>query len=464
MKTLSLTFLFVLLSSFFVLAQVEDNQGTGLNFNDEQYGVDLMKAPLTRSLYGSSLPSSSSLKKWAPTPKSQGNFGTCVGWSSAFCAFTILEAKKNEWTDKATIDANTFSPGFVYKQIKMSSDISCKIGSSISDALEIMKTKGVAKYKDMDMNCPSSIPFDLFNKASKYKILDYAKLFGLYDSENFKIESVKKSLSQGKPVVIGMKCPSSFYKAKNYWIPTENPASNHGGHAMCVIGYDDNKYGGAFEIQNSWGTSWGNNGYIWVKYNDFKTWVKYAYEMIETPKKSSSTSTDLAGKIKLIESNGRPMSAKFTGKHYKMNNAYKSGTKFRIYISNNEPAFVYAFGSDATLKVFEIFPHKPNISPALNYKQNDVAIPSEEHYIEMDNTVGTDYLCVVYSLKPLNIKQIHRDIERTSGNFVSRVRTVMAGKLVKTIDTKFQVNAIAFKAKSKGKSAVAMIIETKHIR
>jgi len=166
----------------------------------------------------------------------------------------------------------------------------------------------------------------------------------------------------------------------------------------------------------------------------------------------------------LIRSNGKTMNARFTGNHYKMNDAYKSGTKFRIYISNNEPAFVYAFGSDATLKVFQIFPHKPNISPALNYKQNDVAIPSEQHYIEMDNTVGTDYLCVIYSLKPIDIKQVHRDVERTSGSFVSRVRTVMADKLVKNHNINFLGNSISFKAKSKGKSAVALIIETQHVR
>lgn len=466
MKNLLFIFIIALLSIFSISAQVEDNApGTGLNFNDEQYSEDLMKAPLTRSLYGSSLPSSASLKKWAPTPKSQGSFGTCVGWSSAFCAFTILEAKKNGWTDKTIIDANTFSPGFVYKQIKMSSDVGCKIGSSISDALELMKTKGVAKYKDMNMNCPSSIPLDLFNDASKYKILDYAKLFGLNDSEDFKVEAVKKSLSQNKPVVIGMKCPNSFNRAKNYWIPTENPAANHGGHAMCVIGYDNNKYGGAFEIQNSWGTDWGNAGYIWIKYDDFKQWVKYAYEMVETPKKSTNTnSTDLAGSIKLVRSNGNTMNARYTGYHYKMSNVYKSGTKFRIYISNNEPAFVYAFGSDATLKVFPIFPYSPNISPALNYKQNDVAIPDEQHYIEMDNTVGTDYLCVIYSLRPIDIEQVHRDIERTSGSFEARVRTVMADKLVKKQNIKFQNSSIAFKAKSKGKIAVAMIIETKHVK
>ena len=37
---------------------------------------------------------------------------------------------------------------------------------------------------------------------------------------------------------------------------------------MVVIGYDDNKYGGAFQILNSYGKAWGNNGKIWIRYND----------------------------------------------------------------------------------------------------------------------------------------------------------------------------------------------------
>ena len=460
--------LFILLLSFslsFINAQVEDSQGTGLNFNDEQYGNDLTKVTLTRSLYGSnSIPASASLKKYAPTPKSQGNFGTCVGWSSAFCGYTIINAKQNNWTDKATIDANTFSPGFIYSQIKMSSDYTCKIGSSISEALELMKTKGVPKYKDMDISCPTSIPIGIFNNASKYKIKDFAKLFGITDSKNFKINAVKKSLSQGKPVVIGMKAPNSFNKAKNYWIPTENPNGNYGGHAMCVIGYDDNKFGGAFEIQNSWGTWWGNQGYIWIKYNDFYNWVKYAYEMIYIPKKISPNVNDLAGSIKLIKSNGKLMSAYYTGSHYKTNSSYKSGTKFRIYISNNEPAFVYAFGSDATKNIFPVFPHKPNLSPALNYKQNDVAIPDEDHYIEMDNTVGTDYLCVLYSLEPIDIEEVHKKIKNAYGSFESKVKYAIQNKLVSSSNVSFKNKEVSFTAKSKGKSVVAIIIATNHVK
>ena len=37
--------------------------------------------------------------------------------------------------------------------------------------------------------------------------------------------------------------------------------------------YDNYKYGGAFLIQNSYGKDWGNNGRIWIRYDDY---FKYA--------------------------------------------------------------------------------------------------------------------------------------------------------------------------------------------
>ena len=36
----------------------------------------------------------------------------------------------------------------------------------------------------------------------------------------------------------------------------------HQMHAMTIIGYDDNKYGGAFEVMNSWGEAFGNKGFV----------------------------------------------------------------------------------------------------------------------------------------------------------------------------------------------------------
>jgi hypothetical protein len=64
-----------------------------------------------------------------------------------------------------------------------------------------------------EKNCPTYISPDIFFKASKYKIKDYAKIFGMFDSKEFKINAVKKSLSQNNPVIIGMNTPS-FLQSK----------------------------------------------------------------------------------------------------------------------------------------------------------------------------------------------------------------------------------------------------------
>jgi len=461
MKTAKLLLIFFLIAGSLFAQRF----GTGLKFNDVKYKEQQTKATLVRSLY-SMLPKSASLKAYCPLPKSQGSYGTCVGWATAYCAMTIMEAKKNSWSEKEVITNNTFSPGYIYKQIKTDDDVSCKWGASIEDALEIMKTKGLIKYDDMDeKNCPSYIPLDLFNKAAKYKIKDYAKLFDVGDLDNIKIQSTKKSLSEGKPVVIGMEVPPSFDYPSALWAPTEDYTQSYGGHAMCVIGYDDNMYGGAFEIQNSWGDTWGENGYIWVKYIDYAHFCKYAFEVMELPSSNAPEYTELSGRMKFVTSTGVEMQAFLTGNIYKMNDPYKSGTRFRLNISNNQPAYVYAIGFDGTLKTFQIFPHLPNVSPILNYKQNDVAIPDEEHFIQMDNTVGTDYFCVLYSKDALDIKSIKAKIEAAPGLFADRVKSAVGSKFIDFPDVNYSPNGdISFSAKSTTKNVVALIVEMKHTK
>ncbi len=100
-------------------------------------------------------------------------------------------------------------------------------------------------------------------------------------------KELKEHLAKDAPVVIGMMVGGSFMQGmmgKQMWAPTDEDRTQagFGGHAMCVIGYDDRKQ--AFQIMNSWGPEWGENGIGWVRYADFKEFVREAYGVDPMPK------------------------------------------------------------------------------------------------------------------------------------------------------------------------------------
>ena len=359
--------------------------------------------------------------------------------------------------------------------------------------------------------------------AYAYKIDGFATLFGLNDPNTVKIEATKKSLSEGNPVTIGMLVPPSFDLLRGeLWSPTEDRSQCKDGHALCVIGYDDNKYGGAFEVLNSWGGSWANGGYFWVKYKDYAYWTKYAFELINNiqppppvvvvnpptpspaPKSQptpSASDYDFSGDLRFVLANGTPMNTVIeeirgmfvtnndnptpsptpkpstnpsnfnpdpnwaTGKFiaYRMDRAYTEETQFRLYLRNNEPAYVYAVAMDNTNQAVVLFPYKPNISPALNYKNNEVALPSESNYIQMDNVRGTDVFCLLYSKQPLDIQAVCRRLEQETGTFFQRLYKTMGDKLVAREHLRYYNQRIRFEVKSNGTgSVVPLVVEIPH--
>ncbi|NEU09677.1 DUF4384 domain-containing protein [Flavihumibacter sp. R14] len=466
-------FLLLMLISLAGASQVKYT--TGMDFDDASYVSIPKKAKLTRSL--ETLPASYSLKQYAPIPESQGMYGTCTAWASAYCGRTIVEAIKNNWTDKSKITANAYSPAFLFRLIRPA-DPECVGGSTVSRAFELMKEKGLLTYSDLSSSCIPSVSEAQLAVAEKGKIKDYMRLFDVNSAENIKIQSVKKSISEKKPVVFGMVSPPSFMGAKGVWNPTEQPDKSFGGHAMCVIGYDDNKEGGSFEIQNSWGQQWGNEGYMWIKYADFARFTWYAYEFIDLPEAKPEVA-DLSGEIRLTLADGKDMPANLRVSTrgltvvpakvapgpltlYQTAQPYTSGTRFRIYISNNEPAYVYAISSDLSNEVTKIFPFEDGISAALTDKKNDVAIPDEDHFIEFDNKPGKDFLCVLYSKSELDINSVVQKIGAEAGTFSERIFKVIGSEMVDPKNVQFSKDKIAFQGFSKGKSLVSMMVELEH--
>ena len=453
--------IFLLLLLVPVMAMGQKPFFTGCVMDDEEYEQAPLKATQVTRSY-TVLPGRASLLPYCPTPDNQGPYGTCTSWAIAYAARTIMEAQLNGCTDPSVNARNAFSPTFVYALIKYSYDTQCQKGSSIEKGLMLLKEKGVPKKAVFYEDCASTIPSFAYADAANHKIQDYFRLFDIGDPAGKKIQSTKMALSQGRPVIIGMRFFNSFYDAKDRW--SGKADVEDGGHAMCVIGYDDDKYGGAFHIMNSWGTHWGNNGYTWVTYSDYAAYVNYGYEMY-LGKQAVIEKPSLSGSMEIQLATGGKMSVSLSQhgniRTYQVPRSYPSGTRYRIMLSNREPAYVYVLGSDATGQPELLFPPTPKISPALVYASNDIAIPDEQWYIETDNTVGTDYLCVLYSQTELPIDNIMAQISYMQGAFPQKVIAVLGTSCVPDSEISYGTSAISFSTTS-SKTVVPVIVVIPH--
>lgn len=340
-------------------------------------------------------------------------------------ARTILESIAYERLNKFQTNKNVFSPSYIYNQIRLKEG--CNYGTYIDDALELMEIEGVAKLSHFQFDCNKIITYRDKQHASSFKIEGYKTLFSR-QSQN-KVQFVKKALSEKKPVVIGMEVFDSFMKIKGVWQPKSYDKSL-GGHAMVVIGYDDSRYGGSFQLMNSWGNKWGDNGFGWVTYRDFQKFTHNAYELI--PKPIPTEKVKMGGVLKFIDSNGQEMKATYD-KHrgiYVMNQSYYSGTRFNFIMTNKEPIYLYAFGLDALAKSKTIFPHNHKVSPYQGYTNSSIAFPDEFHYVRMDNTKGKDYFVVLYSKKSLKLDKIQTLVENQKGTVRQRVNAVLRDKII----------------------------------
>ncbi|MDR1430237.1 MAG: C1 family peptidase [Spirochaetaceae bacterium] len=386
------------------------------------------RSPLASSAY-EFLPKAVSLKAYAPAPGDQTPYGTCVGWAAAYAARTISEARALGRKDRSEITANAFSPVYIYKSI--SDDPECQEGASISAALDMMKVKGAVKMLSDELNTDvTKIPLSSYASSKRYPIAGYVTL---YQNPRFagmlsQINLVKKSLASGKPVIIGMNTPPSFFEPGEVWRPRENPMGFYGGHAVCVVGYDDEKEGGAFEVLNSWGKKWGRGGFVWIPYNTFSRWIREAYEIID----NLSAYEDAArfggmARLELGGNRGSMALALNEEGYYQSTETWPSDTEFRVFLENRYPAYVYAFTADSrTASVTRVFPpEEGNVSAILDYSDSAVVWPSEDQWIRLGDNPGTDFLIMLFAKEELDIRSIQNRFERTQGSLPERVREAL---------------------------------------
>lgn len=406
------------------------------------------------------LPNSVSLLKYAPRRLNQGSQGSCVGWSSSYAARTILHARM---TGK---DPNliAFSPSFLYNQIALPG---CE-GSYLSDAMKKLYDVGnlpISQFEYNESSCSIKPNSAEKNKASEFKIKGYNRLTLSGNKYQTDMLAIKQNLAQGAPVVIGMMVGGTFMEemeGEKVWNPTTGDYNqkNYGGHAMCVIGYDDYLEGGAFQIMNSWGPAWGENGVAWVKYKDFDYFTKEAYGLYPMGSKDQKNSTKFNVKFGLVENvSGKNIPfKKIGGISFRTTKKLKKETEFKIEATNSIECYTYVFGQETDGSSYVIFPYTPKHSPYCGIV--GTRLFPKDHSLYPDEIGNRDYITIVVSKKPIDYNELNSKISQSSGaSYAEKVVKALGGKMVSDADYNTSGSTVNASCETKGKNILAVVLE-----
>ena len=184
--------------------------------------------------------------------------GSCVGWAAAHGLRRWLHYK-------ATGEKMKFSVRFVWIGSKEHDpfDLNAPFelaGTRIRDAFKVMRKYGA---------CPDSLwPFrkllpdagleeEIKTEALRYRI-------GIYHSLQTN-EDRRVHLAREGPFVVGVPVYSNWATIGADGLVPDPGGVFRGGHAVLVVGYDDDTEW--FKFQNSWSTDWGDRGFGYFTYD-----------------------------------------------------------------------------------------------------------------------------------------------------------------------------------------------------
>ncbi len=388
------------------------------------------------------LPEAISLSRFAPPRMNQGKQGSCVAWSSAYAAHTILKSIQS----KSDGRSNAFSPAFLYNNIGLDG---CQ-GSYIIRAMEFMTKYGSVPFNTFpyDPNdCSKQPNQSMVQQAQQNKLHGFTRLTEDDGVSNLNLRAIKEHLAKDAPVIIGMMVGGSFMEGmmgQKVWRPSGNDKEQRGfgGHAMCVVGYDDRVDGGAFEIMNSWGPEWGQNGIGFVRYADFKEFVREAYGVDPLPKMSAAQNIDLECAIGLMNTTTKqyiPLKS-IGGNVFANPTPIAKGTTFKVELKNSLECYTYIFGQETNQSSYVLFPYKAIHSPYFGVTGYRL-FPRKESLMA-DEVGNKDYMAVVVSKVQLDYNALNTAISNSK-------QSTYAAKLNEAISAQ-KINNVQFTANANG--------------
>ncbi len=230
-----------------------------------------------------------SLLEYFPPIRNQGGQGSCTCWAACYYYGTYTQARDAGVDVSGGNNDYILSPAFMYPLINGGRDKGASTWYAVTRLNDIGCCSWSTKpYYDTDyLSWPS--------EAAWIEALDWRMLTNhtLNGGTQEGLDAIKQYLANGNVVATSFSVYDNFYEYPSEVTGIDNrvyyarTGSTGGGHALTIIGYDDNKsyvdhrdgqtHYGAFLLANSWGASWGwynstnygSKGFLWVAYQMF---------------------------------------------------------------------------------------------------------------------------------------------------------------------------------------------------
>ncbi len=187
--------------------------------------------------------------------RNQGHEGSVVGFALAYALEYQIH---KELAKKIRI-----SPRYIYYYARERGGFD--VGARITDAVQVLSEQGavaeeVWPYLEAKPGEAAEDPPRAANTAEHYRIEVMHQLGSL--------DSIREALETLGPVVAGFPVFNAIrdeeVRRTGIFSMPDPSERSVGGHAVCIVGYNDDKQ--QLKFVNSWGNEWGNDGYGYITY------------------------------------------------------------------------------------------------------------------------------------------------------------------------------------------------------